>query len=177
MRWERPRIGDPPLSAIDLGCGDGTETVELLRRGWRVFAVDAQSSAIELLRRKTPDQLKRGLTARVADFSNLALPSADLVYCGWSLPHCPASDFKAVWRSIRHALLPNGRFAGQILGQRDDWGPTGAATFDRETLLGLLAGLDVESLEEFETDRESFDRPKHWHYHEVIVQRSSSTPL
>jgi hypothetical protein len=26
---------EPPLIAVDLGCGDGAETLELLRRGWR----------------------------------------------------------------------------------------------------------------------------------------------
>ncbi|HKW53315.1 MAG TPA: class I SAM-dependent methyltransferase, partial [Stellaceae bacterium] len=29
-------------SALDLGCGDGRDTIELLRRGWRVLAIDAE---------------------------------------------------------------------------------------------------------------------------------------
>jgi tellurite methyltransferase len=30
-----------PGFAVDLGCGDGRDTIELLRRGWRVLAIDA----------------------------------------------------------------------------------------------------------------------------------------
>ena len=32
--------------AVDLGCGTGRDTFELLRRGWRVLAIDAQSEAL-----------------------------------------------------------------------------------------------------------------------------------
>ncbi|MGB7275490.1 MAG: hypothetical protein WBC69_19530 [Geitlerinemataceae cyanobacterium] len=35
-----------PGFAVDLGCGDGRDTVELLRRNRHVFAIDAQSEAI-----------------------------------------------------------------------------------------------------------------------------------
>src|SRR6185312_10891899 len=41
-------------SAVDLGCGDGRDTIELLRRGWRVLAIDAEPAAIALLRAR-PD--------------------------------------------------------------------------------------------------------------------------
>ena len=33
-------------TAIDLGCGDGTEAALLLERGWNVLAVDGQQAAI-----------------------------------------------------------------------------------------------------------------------------------
>ncbi|MDP8911225.1 MAG: class I SAM-dependent methyltransferase, partial [Actinomycetota bacterium] len=33
--------------AVDLGCGAGRDTAELLRRGWRVVAVDGEPEAIE----------------------------------------------------------------------------------------------------------------------------------
>ena len=36
--------------AVDLGCGTGGDTVELLRRGWHVLAVDGQAEAIDRLR-------------------------------------------------------------------------------------------------------------------------------
>ena len=38
--------GRPPGLAVDLGSGTGRDTFELLRRGWRVLAVDAEPAAI-----------------------------------------------------------------------------------------------------------------------------------
>ncbi|MFB3102465.1 MAG: class I SAM-dependent methyltransferase, partial [Alphaproteobacteria bacterium] len=35
--------------AVDLGCGSGRDTIELLRRGWRVLAIDAEPAAIDKL--------------------------------------------------------------------------------------------------------------------------------
>jgi 2-polyprenyl-3-methyl-5-hydroxy-6-metoxy-1,4-benzoquinol methylase len=45
------RFGAPPPGAlvIDLGCGDGRDVVEMLRRGWRVVAVDAEREALRQL--------------------------------------------------------------------------------------------------------------------------------
>ena len=40
--------------AVDLGCGEGRDTLELLRRGWRVLAIDDEREAIERLRAR-PD--------------------------------------------------------------------------------------------------------------------------
>ena len=44
--------------AIDLGSGDGTETLELLRRGWRVLAIDQEPEAMARLERALPPELK-----------------------------------------------------------------------------------------------------------------------
>ncbi|HIK40432.1 trans-aconitate 2-methyltransferase, partial [Thermoleptolyngbya sp. M55_K2018_002] len=41
-----------PRFAVDLGCGDGRDTVELLRRGWRVLAIDGEPEAIARLRQR-----------------------------------------------------------------------------------------------------------------------------
>jgi len=43
-----------PRFAVDLGCGDGRDTIELLRRGWSVLAIDSEPGAIERLQRR-PD--------------------------------------------------------------------------------------------------------------------------
>ena len=46
-------LGAGPVSerrfAVDLGCGSGRDTIELLRRGWRVLAIDGEPAAIEKL--------------------------------------------------------------------------------------------------------------------------------
>ena len=41
--------GRSPGTAVDLGCGGGRDALELLRRGWRVLAVDAEPAAIDLI--------------------------------------------------------------------------------------------------------------------------------
>jgi len=37
---------DHPGAAVDLGCGAGNETLDLLQRGWSVHAVDSSEAAI-----------------------------------------------------------------------------------------------------------------------------------
>ena len=44
------RFGAEPHRAADLGCGDGRDTIELLRRGWSVIALDSEPTAIARLR-------------------------------------------------------------------------------------------------------------------------------
>lgn len=168
-RWQK--TGHRPGFAIDLGCGDGADTFELLRRGWTVLAVDRQPTAIALVERNVPEPHRPQLQTLVADYTNLVLPPADLIYCGWSLPHCPAARFTATWHTIRASLHPHGQIAAHLLGHRDDWAADPASSaFTRDALLTLLAGLDIEYLEEAEEDRDSFDGPKHWHYYEIIAR-------
>jgi len=38
--------------AVDLGCGAGRDTAELLRRGWSVLAIDGEEEAIARLKRR-----------------------------------------------------------------------------------------------------------------------------
>ena len=52
-------------SAVDLGCGSGIDTLAMLRRGWRVFAIDAEEEAIERVRRRVPGTLSSRLTTAV----------------------------------------------------------------------------------------------------------------
>ena len=84
--------------AVDLGSGTGRDAVELLRRGWRVVAVDAQPEAIERLRAH-PDARSRSeaLETVLARFEDARWPFADLVNSSFSLPFCPPSAFEATW--------------------------------------------------------------------------------
>ena len=42
----------PPGRALDLGCGTGTNAVELARRGWEVTAIDFSTRAVAAARRR-----------------------------------------------------------------------------------------------------------------------------
>nr|WP_240796730.1 class I SAM-dependent methyltransferase [Streptomyces sp. RFCAC02] len=52
----------PPGRALDLGCGEGADTVWLARRGWRVTGVDISRVALERAARHAADA---GVTDRI----------------------------------------------------------------------------------------------------------------
>ena len=69
-REERP---DNALAA-DLGCGSGRDTIEILRRGWPVHAVDASRDAIDGLLAR-PDLPKNAhIDTQLARYEDMSLP-------------------------------------------------------------------------------------------------------
>ncbi|MBM3517656.1 MAG: class I SAM-dependent methyltransferase [Alphaproteobacteria bacterium] len=180
-RFEAERAGAEPL-AVDLGCGGGRDTIELLRRGWRVVAIDAEAEAISALRARPdlpPEALARGrLVTQVAPFWAAEWPPALLANASFSLPQCPPAQFPAVWQRIWQRLLPGGRFAGQLYGPRDTWaaaprpGREPIAHFTRAALDALLAGTVVEMLHEEEEDSVTpRGEAKHWHIFHIVARK------
>lgn len=173
------RFGAEPASeprlAVDLGCGSGRDTAELLRRGWSVLAIDAEPAAIAMLRAR-PDLPRTGrLETRIARFEDADWPTADLVNSSFALPLCPPERFPAVWAHIAASLKPGGRFAGQLFGERDGFaGAPGITTHTRTQAEALLAGLEVELFREEEEDGTTpRGRPKHWHIFHIVARRPS----
>ena len=165
--------------AIDMGCGDGIETVELLRQGWHVFAFDSEPAAIELLQNKLSPELRTLLDARVATFETIMLPPADFIYAGLSLPFCHPASFQTVWSKITASLRGDGVFAAHFFGERDTWAGRPTMSFQtRNDIVELLDGWIIERIDEAEHDGQSFGGPKHWHIFGVIARRhlKSSKP-
>jgi SAM-dependent methyltransferase len=162
------RVGN----ALDLGCGDGTDTVELLSRGWEVVSVDAQEVSIRRVREKIPPEAAARSTTIVSAMEDVSLPGSDLVLASFSLPFCRPDAFADLWRRLRSSLHPGGRFAGELFGDRDSWASDPDMTFhDAGAAKALFDGLEVESFEEEEEEGEAFDGPKHWHVFHVIARR------
>ncbi len=162
-----------PRKAIDLGCGDGTETIALLEAGWHVLAVDRTPKAIEHVLSKTPGTHRDALEAQVSAFEELVFPESDLIYAGYSLPFCDPEHFDQVWINIMKSLRPGGRFVGQLFGDNDDWAGRSGLTFhtmDQARSL-FASGFAIEAFEELDEDGEAFSGPKHWHVFEVIARK------
>lgn len=174
VEWERkPRRR---RTAVELGFGAGTDTLELLRRGWKVVAIDGQEVAAKFLARRVPARHRPSLTTVVAAMEGLDVPPADLVYASFSLPFCSPEQFPALWRSIRRALRPGGHFAGVLFGDRDEWKDGRPLTFlSHPGVLRLGRGLRLEMLRETEEEGRSFRGPKHWHFFEVIFEKPKGT--
>lgn len=167
--------GVRPGFAIDLGCGTGIETRELLHRGWRVLAVDAQEDAIaELVANADPGEQEH-LETQVATFQEARLPDADLIWAGRSLPFCPPGVFPAVWSKILESLRPGARFVGDLFGTRHFWAQRGetAMTFHTaQQVRELCAPLAVEYFMEEEGRRMTVTQGvQYWHGFAVMAKK------
>ena len=162
---------DAPGIAVDLGCGSGRDTIELLRRGWRVVAIDAEEEGVRRLRAVTGDD--EPVETRVTSFEEAELPSCELVNASFSLPFCRPDRFGDLWTRIGGALPPGGRFCGQLFGDRDGWAPDPGITFlTRSQVENLLRAYEVERLDEVEEDSTTvLGEPKHWHLFHIVARR------
>jgi len=168
------RFGAFAGAAVDLGCGDGRDAIELLRRGWSVLAIDAEAEAIARLRARADLPQDGRLETRVARFEAARWPACDLVNASFALPLCPPAAFAGLWQKSVNALRPGGRFAGQLYGERDDWaGRPGVTHHDRNAIERLLAGFAAELIEEEESDAVTpRGAAKHWHIFHIVARRS-----
>jgi tellurite methyltransferase len=170
---------DSPRTALDLGCGDGRDTLELLARGWHVTAIDSSREGLARLEARTPQVQRPRLTTLLATFEALADGPAlasthfDLVNASFALPFCPPQCFGALWTLIRSTIKPQGRFAGQFFGMSDDWAtlPDRTHHTEEEIRNTLLAGFDIEFWQEENRPTTSTDHPKHWHLFHVVACR------
>jgi SAM-dependent methyltransferase len=165
---------DLPGDAVDIGFGNGIETAAMLERGWRVLAIDADPEAIERLEARAPRDAIDRLQVERSPIEDIALPPVDLAWAAFSLFFCDPSRFDDVWAGVRGALRPGGRFAGELLGERDTWaGDTGISALGIDAARRLFDGWSVERFDEEEFDGEACSGAKHWHLFHVIASRPS----
>ena len=159
--------------AIDLGCGDGRDIIELLRRDWRVVAVDSEPEALRQLAARNLPGADR-ITPITARFEEVPLPlGVQLVNSSFAMPLCEPEAFHTLWTRIREALPVGGRFSGQWYGVRDSWyGRPGMTFLERDQALALLDGLEIEMFEEEEADGVTpRGNPKHWHIFHIVARK------
>src|SRR6266508_104600 len=159
-------------TAIDLGCGDGTETAVLLEQGWNVLAIDGEPASIQHLLAKVPKEGQARLQTQLAKFENVSLPSADLIHASYSLPFCAPEHFDAFCVKIMNAVKSGRRFAGQFFGVRDSWADSPDMTFHtEEQVRKMLENFEIEYFHEMDEDGSAVSGPKHWHVFTIIARK------
>ena len=163
----------PDPFAIDLGCGEGRDTAELLRRGWRVLAIDGHPLALDLITHRPDLMHPDRVETRCALIEEAELPTCDLLNASFTLPFCRPEAFATLWERVVAAIRPGGRFAGQLFGDRDSW----AAIPDRShhtraQAEAVLAPFELERFDEESRDGEDCaGNAKHWHLFHIIGRK------
>lgn len=98
----------PDGRVLDLACGPGTWTGQLLRHASDVTAVDASPQMLAIAAIRVP----AGAPVRFIEadlFSWEPDRSYDVVFMGCWLSHVPAERFASFWARVAAALAPRGR--------------------------------------------------------------------
>ena len=159
--------------AVDLGCGDGRDTVELLRRGWQVLAIDGEPEAIARLHDRFQHN-QHNLLTRIDCFETLTLPvSVDLINASFCLPFCPPEHFSTLWQTMVRSLRQGGRFCGQLIGELDSWSTYPNVNYHtRHQIDTLLEPFNVELLtEESHPGKTAVGEEKYWHLFHIVAQK------
>jgi SAM-dependent methyltransferase len=164
--------GIAPGQAIEIGFGDGRETLALLEAGWRVVAIDPAPAAAEVLQSQVPSHVAGRLEIRSVPAEDADLPPFHLLYAGYSLPFLGADAFDRFWNAARERLRRGGILVVNFFGPRDSWaGREGMRFIDVDAVRALVDGLELLALDEEDQDGNSFLGPKHWHVFDVIARR------
>ena len=173
---EHPPEG--PRLAVDLGCGAGRDTRELLRRGWRVLATDMTPEGPETLWRLTPEADRGRLETEVSRLQDFEIPACDLLNANLILPFQPAQDYAETWALILAAIPIGGRFSGMLFAEHDDAADEPDMTCPPvATIRGYLAGFELEHWVEKEEDGQTaLGDDHHFHLVEVVAVRRTLSP-
>ncbi len=157
--------------AVDLGCGSGQDTLQLLSEGWTVMAIDSSPTAFEFLLKKIPTPLQERLLYQCRPFENAYWEEADLVNASFSLPFCPKDQFNNLWKHIVFSIKKGGWFAGQFFGDRDDW--KNLTLHSEKEVKRLFKNFEIVYWEEEEKDCETATSKelKHWHIFHVVAKK------
>jgi SAM-dependent methyltransferase len=142
------------MRVLELGCGTGDLSLELLHRGARLTALDLSQASVEVLRRRArlfAPEAPLDLAVAAAEETGLEAGAFDRVVGKWILHH---ADVAEVGQELERVLRPGGRGA---FFENQDRNPL--LRFARRRLMGApgvdrvgtaderpLSGADVEEL-------------------------------
>lgn len=173
---ESEGMGEENRFAVDLGCGTGIDTLELLSRNWKVLAIDKQAEAIAALQSKVAPGWTNRLETQVISFEELTLPASHLINATFALPFCRPGHFADLWQLLTQSISVGGCFAGQLFGVHDDWSVNPAMTFHTAKQVKMLFdSFRIEFFEETERDGKTMSgQTKHWHVFHIVAIKTKN---
>ena len=125
----------PGSKACDLACGDGRLTLEMLRRGVPVLAVDASPNAVARVQERAGSAgCSELLTVRQDDITQFVPPPGlQTVVCAGVFPCLNADQVSTIARAARAALEVPGYFYGALeTGMKMELEPGNAFRFENQ---------------------------------------------
>lgn len=170
-------------SILDVGCGDGRDSLYFAQNGLKVTAIDFSEKAIERVH-----ALGAPIDARAMDTTRMDFPDAsfDVVYAHLSLHYFDDTMTTEVFANIHRMLKPRGHFfvrckstedpyygQGERVGEHMFLHPYLRRFFTEEYMRGKLALFDVLELGKSSSNYDG----KESCFIDAIAQKESIRPL
>jgi SAM-dependent methyltransferase len=97
----------PTGDVLELACGPGMWTAQLLRHASSVTALDASPEMLAIARERVTDPRVRFIEADI--FGWTPDRRYDVVFFGFWLSHVPPARFRSFWALVAESLAPEGR--------------------------------------------------------------------
>jgi adenylylsulfate kinase-like enzyme/SAM-dependent methyltransferase len=127
----------PPRSRVlEVGCGNGRDTVHLADAGHQVVGLDASSAAIDLCRTihaESPAEFVPGL---LADHADEWLDGFDVLYTRFVLHAMTEAEEVALWADARRVVRAGGQLAIECRSINDPLARTGEVLSPTERIAG-----------------------------------------
>lgn len=179
----------PPVGeALDLGCGEGRNSLLLARYGYHVRAVDASSQGIQKLEKYARSQGLNNIDGEVADVRTVQLKPNfyDAIVAVTIIDHVAETEGKKVAEAVINALKPGGFVFIEAFNIRDPAADTARKEnetisetasfvqhyFDEGELAAWFSSLNTVLYEEIMKYDDSHGEP---HYHGLarLIARKS----
>ena len=160
-------------NAIDLGCGQGNDTVYLINNDFKVLGIDKENVE-EIIRERLSQDKQKYFQFKKQKLEDLKIPNTDLIIANFSLSFCKKEYFKLMWQKIVESININGYFVGTIFGINDSWNKKyrDMSFFDKEDVKRLFNKFKIIRFEEIENDKPTaLGNEKHWHFYNIIAQK------
>ncbi len=111
----------PTGNVLELACGTGLFTQQLVRSAERLTALDASAAAIEANRARVGDDTITYVHADLFSWEPPAGERFDVIFSSFLISHIAPAGFEKFWRRVGRWLAPGGRvfFCDDVAGEGD----------------------------------------------------------